>query len=55
MGRTRGMADPNTLNQVLSESLGWRSYEEMLAATEANDKSKGPKGPKGGKKHKKDL
>ncbi|CAO3672199.1 unnamed protein product [Rhizopus stolonifer] len=31
MGRTKGMADPNILNQVLSSTLGWSSYEELLA------------------------
>ncbi|KAG1459257.1 hypothetical protein G6F46_010272 [Rhizopus delemar] len=30
MSRTRGMADPNILNQVLSSTFGWNSYEELL-------------------------
>lgn len=46
MGRTRGMADPNTLNHVLSTSFGWGSYEEMIAATELTDKGKSNKGGK---------
>lgn len=64
MGRTKGMADPNTLNQALSESLGFASYQDMMVKLEANDKSsadgvksskKGPKGAGDGKKKKGDL
>ncbi|KAG2214007.1 hypothetical protein INT47_001278 [Mucor saturninus] len=38
MGRTRGMADSNVLNQVLSSSLGWNSYEEMIQSIEEKPK-----------------
>lgn len=38
MGRTRGMADSNTLNQVLSNALGWSSYEEMMSSVEEKSK-----------------
>ncbi|KAI7903225.1 Glutamyl-tRNA amidotransferase B subunit [Cokeromyces recurvatus] len=34
MGRTKGLADPNALNQALSQSLGWKSYEDMLSTVE---------------------
>lgn len=50
MGRTKGMADPNTLNQVLSKSFGYNSYDEMASAIEASDNSKSSN--KGGKKKK---
>lgn len=45
MGRTRGMADPSSLNQAMSTCLGWSSYEEMMAASAptASSKSKGKK------------
>lgn len=53
MGRTKGMADPNTLNEVLSKSFGYNSYEEMAAAIEASESSKSSKSSnKGGKKKK---
>lgn len=39
MGRTRGMADSNSLNQILSNSLGWSSYEEMMTSIEDKPKS----------------
>ncbi|KAI9348845.1 Aspartyl/glutamyl-tRNA amidotransferase subunit B [Pilaira anomala] len=38
MGRTKGMADPNSLNEALSKSLGWNSYEEMMATVESKPK-----------------
>jgi aspartyl-tRNA(Asn)/glutamyl-tRNA(Gln) amidotransferase subunit B len=40
MGRTRGMADPTILNQVLCESFGWNSYDDMAAAYESTRGSK---------------
>lgn len=53
MGRTKGMADPNTLNEVLSKSFGYNSYEEMAAVIEASESNKSSKSSnKGGKKKK---
>ncbi|KAI8881583.1 aspartyl/glutamyl-tRNA amidotransferase subunit B [Backusella circina FSU 941] len=43
MGRTRGMADPTILNQVLCQSFGWNSFEEMLAAYESAKDNKSKK------------
>ncbi|KAI9476340.1 MAG: Asp/Glu-ADT subunit B [Benjaminiella poitrasii] len=42
MGRTKGQADPNALNQALSQSLGWNSYDDMLsiANKSKNEKKK---------------
>jgi hypothetical protein len=45
MGRTKGMADANALNQAFSKSFGWNSFEEMMAAID----SKGPTKQKGKK------
>ncbi|KAI9269932.1 aspartyl/glutamyl-tRNA amidotransferase subunit B [Sporodiniella umbellata] len=36
MGRTKGMADPAILNQILSKTLGWDSYDELLKNSQAN-------------------
>lgn len=38
MGRTKGMADPQALNKVLSSSFGYNSYEEMMAADKPTPK-----------------
>jgi hypothetical protein len=46
MGRTRGMADANALNQAFSKSFGWNSFDEMMAAID----TKGPSKQKGKKK-----
>ncbi|GAA5815423.1 hypothetical protein MFLAVUS_008931 [Mucor flavus] len=38
MGRTKGMADPNTLNQALSNAFGWNSYDEMMETVDNKNK-----------------
>ncbi|CEG64240.1 hypothetical protein RMATCC62417_01251 [Rhizopus microsporus] len=40
MGRTKGMADPNILNQVLSNAFGWNSFDELMAAGKAKSGNK---------------
>ncbi|KAI8370898.1 B subunit of glutamyl-tRNA amidotransferase [Choanephora cucurbitarum] len=46
MGRTRGMADPNTLNQALSNAFGWDSYETMMKSLENSSSKMKKKGKK---------